>query len=135
MAAPRALALVVALCFAVRAGGQCNNECHFMLKVSEYVPACIANSGPCLISVDRVVVRCSGVCEDGGPGSEGSLCALGTDCADCGERDGRCTNECHLISAASKCAAQLPGASASPLSVADAGVLSCRGVRPQRSLQ
>ena len=31
-------------------------------------------------------VASNGVCEDGGPGSEYSACALGTDCADCGSR-------------------------------------------------
>ena len=29
-----------------------------------------------------------GVCDDGGPGNDFSLCALGTDCADCGSRAG-----------------------------------------------
>merc|ERR1712185_661728 len=28
----------------------------------------------------------NGVCSDGGPGAEGSDCALGTDCTDCGPR-------------------------------------------------
>jgi hypothetical protein len=51
-----------------------------------------------------------GACDDGGPGAEFDLCALGTDCGDCGARDGQsppggeepntppvgtsCSNEC-----------------------------------------
>ena len=39
--------------------------------------------GSLLISVDRIA---NGLCEDGGPGSDLSLCNLGTDCIDCGPR-------------------------------------------------
>ena len=37
----------------------------------------------------------NGVCDDGGPGAETSICATGTDCADCGSRDftGRYMND------------------------------------------
>ncbi|MEM9071932.1 MAG: hypothetical protein AAGE52_25710 [Myxococcota bacterium] len=37
-----------------------------------------------------------GECDDGGPGSNTSLCALGTDCTDCGPREGGC--DCDLSS-------------------------------------
>jgi hypothetical protein len=36
----------------------------------------------------------NGFCQDGGPGAETSLCALGSDCEDCGDRDGACANTC-----------------------------------------
>jgi hypothetical protein len=28
----------------------------------------------------------NGVCQDGGPGSDGDICTIGTACADCGAR-------------------------------------------------
>jgi hypothetical protein len=39
------------------------------------------------ICSDRCRYADDGMCDDGGPGSEYSLCAFGTDCADCGARD------------------------------------------------
>ncbi len=51
-------------------------------------------SNTCLTAFDNE-------CDDGGPGSLFSICALGTDCDDCGARrtndnrnDGSCTNTC-----------------------------------------
>ena len=42
---------------------------------------------PLSLCTDTCGVRASdGVCDDGGPGSESSSCALGTDCTDCGYR-------------------------------------------------
>ncbi|KAL3933184.1 MAG: hypothetical protein SGPRY_000398, partial [Prymnesium sp.] len=45
-----------------------------------------------------------GECDDSGPASESSTCALGTDCQDCGERSESelgallCNNQCHTAS-------------------------------------
>jgi hypothetical protein len=41
----------------------------------------------CIYSMD-------GECDDGGPNAEFAECELGTDCADCGPRDGMCVADC-----------------------------------------
>jgi hypothetical protein len=43
----------------------------------------------CSSGVDNSCGMCDGICDDGGPGSEYNLCALGTDTSDCGSRTGR----------------------------------------------
>ena len=54
-----------------------------------------------------------GYCDDGGPGADFSLCALGSDCTDCGPRTGGgsvCANTC-LFSYDGECDDGGPGAS------------------------
>ncbi len=46
------------------------------------------------LCTDTCAYANDGECDDGGPGALYSECALGTDCADCGPRDGGCTPDC-----------------------------------------
>ena len=41
-----------------------------------------------LLCSDTCAYQVTGICDDGGPGTEFSYCALGTDCTDCGPRAG-----------------------------------------------
>lgn len=58
-----------------------------------------------------------GECDDGGPGADFAECALGTDCADCGPREGTTTCTCDTSSACE------PGCTCDP----DCGTLAIGG--------
>jgi hypothetical protein len=58
-----------------------------VLQILAFSVACTFAFGSCSGKCeDTCAFANDGVCDDGGSGSQFSVCELGTDCADCGER-------------------------------------------------
>ena len=47
---------------------------------------CSPTASNCVKCIDTCQFASDGACDDGGPGSQFSVCELGTDCTDCGPR-------------------------------------------------
>ena len=70
---------------------ECATDCCVPVEVEfEELTLCSPNASYCNDfgkCIDTCPYADDGDCDDGGPGSDYSVCELGTDCADCGSRD------------------------------------------------
>lgn len=70
---------------ACSAHSDCVTDCCVLVPDPEGL-FCAPTSVNCLKCIDTCYWAKDGACDDGGPGSDYSLCELGSDCADCGAR-------------------------------------------------
>lgn len=64
---------------------ECSSGCCISIEELEGF-YCSLESAGCLKCMDSCYWAKDGSCDDGGPGSDFSICELGTDCSDCGNR-------------------------------------------------